>query len=192
MPTFSRARFTRISALIVFGSTRDRMSKWPSVFNLGLFAGGTSKQTNPNPPAKRTATGAIPAQVRQQSFQNKQQTFGLFSFDSSDLPLKPSLQMGLLHPHGFSGEDSDGSNRPKSAKIAPITEPVQFGKAKSASLFNFDDALSLTPDQVDMTWMYDPLDSEDDCCYNIDVETMSICSDSSIAIMAITCDTKLK
>ena len=88
----------------------------------------------------------------------------------------------------------DMKERPKSARTASTTEPLAIDKPKFQSLFDFDDALSLTPDQVDLNWMVDPLDSDDDFyCYDLlDVETMSVCSDSSIVAMAITCDTKLK
>ncbi|XP_055333374.1 uncharacterized protein LOC129584953 [Paramacrobiotus metropolitanus] len=150
--------------------------------------------------AAHTNTTTTPATASSSTVikkEKKSSTSGLFSFDSSDLPLKATT-MGLLHPHccnnNTAAPEKNSDVRPKSATVptSGSAQPIPIEKPKFQSLFNFDDALSLTPDQVDTTWMYDPLDSDDDFCYTLDVETMSVCSDTSIVASAITCDTKLK
>ena len=155
------------------------------------------------PVSSRSGSGGAQKKL---SLSNKH---SLFSFDSSDLPLN-GLEVTLLERqqrsnrlHGLPPYEGsllyaqgrpEARERPKSARTASASEPIAIvEKPQFRSLFDFDDALSLTPDQVDMTWMLDPLDSDDDFyCYDLDVETMSVCSDSSIVAMAITSDTKLK
>ena len=162
------------------------------IYSTGLYTGNANKHpvVHSTAPVTRTVTSSTPRQ--HQAFLTKKQTTGLFAFDSTDLPLiasQPS-NMGLLHPHEKTPIDKE---RPKSARLASEKEAGSKDKKKFVSLFNFDDALTLTSDNVEAgTWMYDPLESDDDFCFNLDVETMSICSDSSIMAAAITCDTKLK